>query len=325
MRQVTHEKTFKRRTAGAPYMNKDTENIVTNDISSELSCPACRYKTAHSADSNLGAIRGNTERFSNTQFRLWKCPQCQTIISIDPVDFHDIYSDYPLNKRKLDIFAQGTFGNLLSRLRRAGLQKTDTILDYGCGNGIFVDYMKQHGYLNIVGYDPYVPEFSPLPTSQMPFDCIINNDTLEHCDDIHGMLQESLKLLKVGGLLYLGTADSEPVDMANLEPEIMRLHQPFHRVIITEQGLHNLVAEYKVDLLQSYRRSYHDTLRPFSNYRFLDELNKAVGHNLDRAMDPTEVNRVFIRKPRLWFFALFGYLFPSAFEPAVIVRKRPPL
>jgi len=306
-------------------MNDDNKGIANDGISPELNCPACRYQTTHPSDADLGTARGNTQRFLKTQFKLWKCPQCQTIISIEPVDFHDIYSDYPLNKRKLDIFAQGTLGNLLGRLRRAGLQKTDSILDYGCGNGIFVDYMKQRGYMNIVGYDPYVPEFAALPSAQAPFDVVVNNDTLEHCDDIHGMLQESLELLKTGGLLYLGTADSEPVDMANLEPEIMRLHQPFHRVILTEQGLHNLVAEYEVDIEHRFRRSYHDTMRPFSNYRFLDELNKAVGHNLDRAMDPAEVNRVFLRKPRLWFFALFGYLFPSAFEPAVIVRKRKPL
>jgi SAM-dependent methyltransferase len=305
-------------------MDKDKVSADTDNESPVLNCPACRYKTKHPARSDLGTVRGNTERYINTQFRLWKCPQCLTIISIDPVDFHDIYSDYPLNKRKLDIFAQGTLGNLLRRLRRAGLKKTDTILDYGCGNGIFIDYLKQKGYSNVTGYDPYVPEFSQLPSTYAPFDFIVNNDTLEHCDDIHEMLQESLALLKVNGLLYLGTADSEPVDMANLEPHIMRLHQPFHRVILTEQGLHNLVDEYPVDIEQSYRRSYHDTLRPFSNYRFLDELNKAVGHDLDRAMNPDETNRAFMRNPRLWFFALFGYLFPSAYEPALVVRKREP-
>src|SRR5438132_7867662 len=50
--------------------------------------------------SELGKARGNTERFRNTTFRLWKCPQCQTIYSLDPVDFRDIYADYPLQKRR---------------------------------------------------------------------------------------------------------------------------------------------------------------------------------------------------------------------------------
>ena len=77
-----------------------------------------------------------------------------------------------------------------------------------------------------------------------------------------------------------------------------------------------------VEVVGTYTRSYHDTRRPFANYRFLDELNRALGHNLDRAMDGAAATGAFLRSPRLWFFALFGYGFPSAVEPAILVRKR---
>ena len=287
-----------------------------------VACPVCGYHTDKPRPQDLGEVRGNTERYRHTRFRLWKCPECLTIVSIDPVDFHDIYRDYPLNKRQLDIFARSTLRNLLRRLRRAGIKTTDSILDYGCGNGIFVDFLEHNGYRNVTGYDPYVPEYAQLPVGRAPFDVIVNNDTLEHCDDIHGMIRECLGLLKPGGLFYLGTADSGPVEMSNLEPHVMRLHQPFHRAILTEQSLQDVASEYDIETVATYRRSYHDTKMPFANYRFLDELNKAVGHNLDRALDADETNRVFLRTPRLWFFALFGYWFPSAFEPAVVLRKR---
>jgi len=135
-------------------------------------------------------------------------------------------------------------------------------------------------------------------------------------------VEECLGLLRRGGLLYIGTADSEPVDMADLEPHVMRLHQPFHRIIVTEKRLHAIVRGYDVDVVGTYTRSYHDTRRPFANYRFLDELNRALGHNLDRAMDAAAATGAFLRSPRLWFFALFGYGFPSAVEPAILVRKR---
>ncbi|WP_445371036.1 class I SAM-dependent methyltransferase [Methylomonas sp. HW2-6] len=244
-----------------------------------------------------------------------------SIISIQPVDFEDIYRDYPLNKRQLDVFAKGTLKNLTSRLLRAGVNKVDSILDFGCGNGIYVDYLKQQGFQRVVGYDPYVKAFAKLPTDQAPFDVIVNNDTLEHCDDIYKLIELNLDLLRSKGLLYIGTADSEPVDMEDLESHVMRLHQPYHRIIITESVLHEIVNHYDVTLVAHYRRSYHDTLRPFSNYRFLDELNKVLDHNLDRAMSERETTRAFLRNPNLWFFALFGYWFPSAAEPAIIVRK----
>ncbi len=287
----------------------------------KVKCQICDYKTDHPNPEDIGTVRGNTERFKSQEFTLWKCPECLTIHSLDPIDLKDIYSDYALNKRRLDTFAQGTFANLLRRLKHSGLKKKDKILDFGCGNGIFVDYLNSVGYENVTGYDPYHPDYITFPSNNAPFDYIINNDTIEHCEDVDELMQECDNLLKPGGTLYLGTADSEPVDMQNLEPHIMRLHQPFHRIIFTQQTLENLSRKYNFEILNSYRRSYHDTLRPFSNYRFLDELNRAADHDMDRVFDPKETERIVVSSPKLWFFAFFGYFFPSAYEPAVILRK----
>ncbi len=288
----------------------------------DITCPICHFHTTSPSVNDLGSVHGNTERFKHQSFQLWKCPQCNTIKSLANVDFADIYSDYPLNKRELDVFARGTLKNLTSRLTAVGMNKHHTILDYGCGNGIYVDYLKEAGYSNTYGYDPYVSEFKNLPNDTAPFDVIINNDTLEHVPDVYAMMGECLALLKPGGLLYIGTADSEPVNMQALDKEIMRLHQPFHTIIVTEQQLHRIVKRYPLDIIASYRRSYHDTLRPFANYRFLDELNNILGHNLDKALDPNTSTKAFLTHPKLWFYAFFGYFFPSAAEPAVIAKKK---
>ena len=282
-------------------------------------CRICGYQphTVHACD--LGTVRGNTERFRKTLYRLWKCPKCNTIHNIDPVDFHSIYSDYPLNKRRIDIFARCTLLNLLKRLKHAGLKKNDSILDYGCGNGIFIQFLKNKGYTDVSGYDPYVPEFASLP-GQVQFDCVVANDVIEHASDPCSLVQDCVTILKPGGLFYIGTADARGVEMSNLEPHIMRLHQPFHRVIITQDSLKKLCSKAGLKPLQAYRRSYMDTLIPFANYRFLDEFNKALGHNMDRALDPA-AGRMLFRQPKLLFYGLFGYFCPSAYEPAVVARK----
>ena len=108
--------------------------------------------------------------------------------------------------------------------------------------------------------------------------------------------------------------------MADLERHTMRLHQPFHRVILTQSSLLQLGSELGLSVVQSYRRSYMDTLMPFSNYRFLDEFNKAHGHSLDLALAPDSA-KILLRKPGLLFYAFFGYFMPSAIEPAVLWRK----
>lgn len=283
-------------------------------------CVICGYSTDTPDPRDMGNVRGNTERFKQTVFHLWKCPQCRTIHSVDPVDFQDIYNDYPLNKRRMDPFAKMTMSNLLRRLKRAGVKKTDSILDYGCGNGLFVQFLKQKGYINTTGYDPYVPEFAVLPEMSL-FDCVVANDVIEHVSDPRVVIKDCINHLKPGGLLYIGTADSEGVDMKNLEPHVMPLHQPFHRIIITQKTLRTLGKEAGLELIRAYRRSYMDTLIPFANYRFLDEFSRALNYNMDKSLDPAAGLIVF-KKPKLLFYAFFGYFLPSAYEPAVVLRKQ---
>ena len=212
--------------------------------------------------------------------------------------------------------------NLLGRLRKAGLQQNHTILDYGCGdNAIFIQFLNQKGYSRVAGYDPFVAEYAADPAEKNElFDCVVCNDTIEHCDDPRAMIQHCVSVLKPGGLLYIGTADSEPVQMDRLDRQLTRLHQPFHPIILTQASLEKLGAEAG-QLIASYRRSYMDTCKPYVNYRFLDELSRATGYNLDRTLDPKISGRAIMKSPRLWFFGLFGYWFPSAYEPAVIIRK----
>lgn len=286
-----------------------------------ITCTLCGHVSQSPTGDEMGSVRGNTQRFLDRRFRIWKCPKCLTLHSLDPVVMSDIYREYPPNRRRLDIFAKGTLANLVGRLEKAGLSRNAAILDYGCGNGIFLEFLEQRGYRNVTGYDPYVTEFASLPAAE--FDCVVANDVIEHVDDPRAMVSECVGRVRPGGLLYIGTADSEPVDMRDLEPHLMRLHQPFHRIILTVEGLHRLAAETGMDLVGAWRRSYMDTRMPFANYRFLDEFNRALDHNMDRAMDP-DAAKVLLRRPSLLFHALFGYFFPSACEPAVLLRKSGP-
>ena len=281
------------------------------------SCNLCGYATDKPNEDDLGNIKGNTEKYLNQSFPLWQCPECKTIHSLDEVNFEEIYADYPLNHmRILDVYARRTLGNLLKRLTKGGLEKTASILDYGCGNGIFIDFLKQQGYVNAEGYDPFVEQFKQQPGKQ--FDVVVLNDVLEHVEDPGGLLDTAAKFVRKDGLLYAGTADSAGVDsMKKLKKHTMRLHQPFHRKIFTQQKLQELGHNRGFSEQAVYRRSYMDTLYPFGNYRFLDEFNAALGYNMDLALNPESAS-IVAKKPYLLFYALFGYFFPSADEPAVL-------
>ncbi|MBL0058022.1 MAG: SDR family NAD(P)-dependent oxidoreductase [Elusimicrobia bacterium] len=281
-------------------------------------CSLCGFRADPPPGNQIGRVRGNTERFKETWFRIWKCPACGTVHSIDPVDFADIYRDYPLNGLSLDGFARVSMGNLLRRLRRAGLKKEHRVLDYGCGNGRFLDFLKLKGWGACVGYDPFLPAFATEPEGL--FDCVVFNDVIEHVPDPRAALRRASSFVKPGGLFYIGTPDSAPIAVDRLERSTTALHQPFHRVLLTGAGLDRLGEETGFDRVARYRRSYLDTLVPFCNYRVFDEYSRTLGHNLNAVI----ANRspwIFFKTPPLLFFAFFGYWFPSAEEPALILRR----
>lgn len=295
---------------------------MSNRIDS-ITCLICEHTSSPPAAAEVGTVRGNTERFKGETFRIWRCPGCRALQAVDPVDMADIYSDYPLNRdRTLDVFARGTYRNLLKRLTGHGLTPADSILDFGCGNAVFLRFLQEQGFTNTSGYDPFVPDYAATPEPPAGgYDCVVANDVIEHVDSPKAMMRECLALTRPGGLLYVGTADAEGVDdMGDLERHIMRLHQPFHRVILTQQSLIDVGLELGLELVQTRRRSYMDTFMPFSNYRFLDEFNRAHGHNLDAALAPDAAG-IVARRPQLLFYALFGYFMPSAMEPSVLWRR----
>ncbi len=290
------------------------------DSRRSIHCPVCRYDSEpKDKDKEFGQARGNTSHFKSKRYSLWKCSRCRTIRVLDEVDFEAIYAVYPLKKRTLDAFAKGSFASLLKRLRHSGLSKKHRILDFGCGNGIFVSYLRGLGYQHVDGYDPFEEGFQNKPP-RAAYDFIICNDVIEHCDDPHELIGKCADSLAPEGTLYVGTSDSEDVDMQNLEPHLMRLHLPYHRVLFTEESLHFIAREAGFDVKASWRRSYMDTWRPFCNYRFLDEFNAAVDHEMDKAFEPSAA-WAMLRKPSLWFYAFFGKLFPTANEPAVALKK----
>ena len=289
-------------------------------LPSSKTCTVCSFEENPLNKNHVGFAQGNTEKYREVTYALWKCPKCQTVLALDPVDFKEIYTDYALSNRKLDDFARTTYAQLIGRLVKAGLRKEHRILDLGCGNGVLVKLLAEKGFAQPVGYDPYVEEYNSPPEKQS-FDCVVANDVIEHVEDPRQFIQECLGYLKPGGLLYIGTCDSESVNIKALDHEITRLHQPFHRILFTQKTLLTLGEESGAQVVSTYRRSYMDTLKPFANYRFLDEACRVFDRSMDDALDPWS-QAIYMFTPRVWFFGFFGYFFPSAYEPAVILKKR---
>jgi DNA phosphorothioation-associated putative methyltransferase len=82
---------------------------------------------------------------------------------------------------------------------------TDAILDYGCGRGCDVTWMKNHDF-NITGYDPYYSPNTIQNGMKECFDIITCNFVLNVIDSSHGregVIHHIKGLLKPLGVAYI--------------------------------------------------------------------------------------------------------------------------
>jgi SAM-dependent methyltransferase len=95
-------------------------------------------------------------------------------------------------------------------------------LDFGCGLGGFVDYLRGHGFSRAVGHDEgyaarrlemlQIPSVSTagLVSASGRFDVVTAIEVLEHALDPVAVLRQICAALKPGGVLVLTTGNARP-------------------------------------------------------------------------------------------------------------------
>jgi 2-polyprenyl-3-methyl-5-hydroxy-6-metoxy-1,4-benzoquinol methylase len=269
-------------------------------------CSLCASPRA--ADVETARVRCNVRRFRGESFAVWRCAQCRSIHADGEVDLGHYYAGYPIHAASLNWMLRVTYANLLQRLRRAGLQPQHRILDYGCGQGLLVQFLKERGYAQAVGYDPYTEPFRDPAVLEARYDCIVSQDVIEHVDDPNALLDSFARLAAPGAIVSIGTPDAAALDLADPEAFVHALHQPYHRHILSAEALRTAGTRRGWTLSHYYPTMYNNTLFPTMNPRFALHYVRCHDDVFDLVMEPVRVSsRLF--SPTTLFFALFGYFF----------------
>ena len=273
-------------------------------LSSNYTCCICGKK--HSASSGPESVRvpSNVRQYAQEHFTLWRCGGCKSIHSRDKVDLDRYYRHYPFFTQTLDAPLRWGYRRLVRRLSRAGLRRDHHILDYGCGSGLLVSYMKKKGY-NATGYDPYSSDHGDPTALDKQYDWVIAQDVVEHAEDPLEILNILGALTRPGGIIVIGTPNAAGIDLTRANDYICPLHQPYHRHIFSVEALRQSGEGLSWSL-----RKYHST--PYTNMPilslpFLQHYMRCFDNTLDVLFQrPLNSWKLWLH-PRTLFLLLFGY------------------
>lgn len=261
--------------------------------------------------------------FLGQVFQVWRCGQCRTIHNRQIVPLPHYYAKYPFARAKLTWPFRMFYRNLHARLRRFGLTADHSLLDYGCGQGLFVKYLRRHGHTQAHGFDPYGrPDgFGNRDVlGQGPFDFVLLQDVLEHVEDPRALLEELDSYLKPGGSIAIGTPNADRIDLARPQSFLNELHAPYHLHIYTREGVEQLGRQQGWTPSVFVDRAYHDTRIPGLNTRAGKAYQSLGDGTLDAALEPVRPARLAL-SPRFWWHAVTGYWLSDRADMTVAFRK----
>ncbi|HEY9697892.1 MAG TPA: class I SAM-dependent methyltransferase [Trichocoleus sp.] len=290
-----------------------------------LTCNNCGHLVHSSNDSAFVTFPCNVRAFRDETFKVWQCPNCITIHCLDVVNLDRYYAKYPFAQAKLTLPLRLCYQNLYRQFKQQGFSPAHSLLDYGCGSGLFVQYLRDRGFTNCYGYDPYASEteFGNLAVlDNQPFDFIVLQDVIEHVEDPHLLLGQLNSLLAPGGHILIGTPNAAKIDLTqpNLSDYYNPIHVPYHLHLYNREVLEALGSSQGWQPIHYFDRPYHDTLWFGLNARAWNEYQRLIDGTLNAVFEPIKPWKA-LTSNRFWFYALFGYWLSLQTEMAIIFRK----
>jgi 2-polyprenyl-3-methyl-5-hydroxy-6-metoxy-1,4-benzoquinol methylase len=285
-----------------------------------LTCIVCERETAET-NAEQQDVRSNVRAFRAERFAFWRCSHCKSLHAKDEVDLAHYYAKYPFHDLPVDWRIRAMYKSQLRRLTNAGVTTSHKILDYGCGGGQFVRYLREQGFKDVSGFDEYGTEFGDKGVLADTYDCILSQDVIEHVPSPHALLTEFNRLTRPKGVIAVGTPNALAIDLGRPEEFVHTIHAPYHRHILSKDALIDAGKRHGLTMDAYYPTMYSNTRVPFLNEAFYFYYTKIADGTLDALMEPVRVGALLLRIPVTLFWGLFGSFFSRHTDVMAVFRR----
>lgn len=177
------------------------------------------------------------KRLIKKNIQYYQCPYCETLFSGVLPNDNMVGGGFEMERNTYQ--NQGRLERIIQLVENI---ETAKILDFGCGNGLLVDFLK-YNHVNVYGYDKYNPKYDIVKSYN--FDLISMVEVIEHLSHPFEEIEHIHWLLKDGGILYIETsfidvAKNEKIpleDFFYIDPKVG------HSTIFSHMGLDILMIK----------------------------------------------------------------------------------
>jgi SAM-dependent methyltransferase len=174
----------------------------------------------------------------------------------------------------------------ITRMKNAGIGFNDSVLDVGCGQGILIHKMKESGFENVIGIDPFIDEpieyknglkilkkdFSEINGI---YDLVMFNHSFEHMENPLQVMMKSNELLKPNKILLIRIPVADSYAFNHYKVNWCSLDAPRHLFLHTKNSIELLAKEsgFEIKKINYDSRSWQlwGSEQYFKNISLLDE------------------------------------------------------
>ena len=236
-----------------------------------MNCKICKI-------GNVSQIVEATDIITKENFEYRKCSNCDVLYLAEiPADlgkyyFTNYYSFSPDNtsllsrvknlRDKFEVSGKGNIGKIFSlitpnytlrSLKHLPLKKESRLLDSGCGTGRDIAVLREQGYTNVQGADPFIDkdvyhsnkvlvEKKNLSEVEGKFDFITMHHSFEHVPNPQETVEQAYKLLDKGGRLIIRIPVSDCWALKHYGKEWVQFDPPRHLFLHTQKSM-KIIAE----------------------------------------------------------------------------------